>query len=138
MLTETHQKNSAGQHSELFYWTSYGQFKSKMNLPLDKVSKIPRGALTNRLVASFNTNLSSTRLVATCHLPASCNLPKQFAASMWITRFDNQLATSLLTTCHRLVVNKLSQAMRMHKGVDARGDGGNTSPPIFGLGGTNI
>ena len=46
MLTETHKKNWAGQHSELFYWTSYGQFKSKMNLPLEKVSKIPRGAMT--------------------------------------------------------------------------------------------
>ena len=46
MLTETHRKNWAGQHSELFYWTFYGQFKSKMSLPPEKVSKIPRGALT--------------------------------------------------------------------------------------------
>ena len=28
------------QHSELLYWTPNGQFKSKMNLPLEKVSKI--------------------------------------------------------------------------------------------------
>ena len=48
MLTETHKKNWAGQHSELLYWTSNGQFKSKMNLPLEKVSKIPLGALTRR------------------------------------------------------------------------------------------
>ena len=46
MLTETHKKNWAGQHSELLYWTSNGQFKSKMNLPLEKVSKIPLGTLT--------------------------------------------------------------------------------------------
>ena len=47
VLTETHKKNWAGQHSELLYWPSNGQFKSKMNLPLEKVSKIPLGALTN-------------------------------------------------------------------------------------------
>ena len=46
MLTETHKKNWAGQHSELLYWTSNGQFKSKMTLPLEKVSKIPLRALT--------------------------------------------------------------------------------------------
>ena len=46
MLTETYKKNWAGQHSELLNWTSNGQFKSKMNLPLEKVSKIPLGALT--------------------------------------------------------------------------------------------
>ena len=50
VLTETHKKNWAGQHSELSYWTSNGQFKSKMNLPLEKISKIPLGALTNATV----------------------------------------------------------------------------------------
>ena len=40
MLAETHKKNWVGQHSELFYWTSYGQFKSKMICPSRKVSKI--------------------------------------------------------------------------------------------------
>ena len=48
------------------------------------------------------------RLVATCHLQTCSNLLKQLAASLWITSFDNQLATSLLTTCSSLVVNKLS------------------------------
>ena len=34
---------------------------------------------------------------------------KQLVPSLWITTFDNQLAASdLLTTCNRLVVNKLS------------------------------
>ena len=49
MLTKTHKKNSTGQHSELFYWTCYRQFKSKMNLPLKKVRKIPHGALFSEL-----------------------------------------------------------------------------------------
>ena len=39
-------------------------------------------------------------------------LSKQLAASLLITSLDDQLATSLLTTCNRLVGNKLSQAMR--------------------------
>ena len=37
--------------------------------------------------------------------------------SLWIKSFKNQLAAILLTTCNglvRLVVNKLSQAMRTH------------------------
>ena len=42
------------------------------------------------------------------------NLLKQLAASLWITSFYNQLATSLLTTCNRLVVNKLSHALQTH------------------------
>ena len=61
VLIETHKKNLAGQHSELFYWTSYGQFKSKMNLPLEKVSKIPRGALTSMKVS--NDRLEDGRLI---------------------------------------------------------------------------
>ena len=44
-------------------------------------------------------------------------LLQQLATSLWITSFDNQLATSLLTTCNRLVVNKLSQAMRTHPDI---------------------
>ena len=52
------------------------------------------------------------RLVATCHLQTCHSLLKQIAASLWITSFENQLATSLLTTCNRLVVHKASQAMR--------------------------
>ena len=58
------------------------------------------------------------RLVATCYLQncSTCNL-KKLVASPWITSFDNQLATSLLTTCNRLFVNKLSQAMRTHSDI---------------------
>ena len=52
VLTETHKKNWASQHSELLYWRSNRQFKSKMDLPLKKVSKINRGALTSASVHS--------------------------------------------------------------------------------------
>ena len=54
------------------------------------------------------------RLVATRHLQTCYNLLKQLAASLWITTFDSKLATSLLTTCNRLVIHKLSQTMRTH------------------------
>ena len=57
------------------------------------------------------------RLVATCHLQTCYSLLKQLSSSLWITSFENQLATSLLTTCNRLVVNKLSQAMRTHPDI---------------------
>ena len=58
-----------------------------------------------------------TRLVATGHLQTCYNLLKQLAASLWITSFDNQLVASLQTTCNRLVVDKLSQAMRAHSDI---------------------
>ena len=45
------------------------------------------------------------------------NLLKQLAESLLITSLDNQFATSLLTTCDRLVLNKLSQAMRTHPDI---------------------
>ena len=47
VLIEAHKKNKTKQHSELFYWTSNEQFKSKMDLPLEKVSKITSASLTN-------------------------------------------------------------------------------------------
>ena len=57
------------------------------------------------------------RLVAICHLQTCYNLLKQFAESLLITSLDNQFATSLLKTCDRLVLNKLSQAMRTHPDI---------------------
>ena len=81
-----------------------------------------------RLVATCQqiaTNLSissscnkSVMIMLACHLQISYNLWKQLAASLWIKSFDNQLGTSLLTTCNRLVVNKLSQAMRAHPDIN--------------------
>ena len=50
-----------------------------------------------------------------------CNLAftqlLQLAASLWIKRFDNQLATTLLATCNSLVVDKLYRAMRIHPDI---------------------
>ena len=45
------------------------------------------------------------------------NLLQQLAPSLLIGRFGNQLATSLWTTCNRLVVNKLLQVMRPHSDI---------------------
>ena len=75
--------------------------------------------VTTNLSISWSWNRSiKIRLVATCHLQTYSNLLKQLAASLWITSFDNQLAISLLTTCNRLVVNKLSQAVRTHPDIE--------------------
>ena len=56
-------------------------------------------------------------LVATCYLQTCYNLLEQLVASMWKTSFDNQLATSLLNTCNRLVINKLLQDMGTHPDI---------------------
>ena len=57
------------------------------------------------------------KLASTCHLQTCYNTLKQLATSLWMTCFDNQLATSLSTTCNILVVITLSQAMRMHADI---------------------
>ena len=46
VLTETQKKNWAGQHSELLYWTTNGQFKMENGFAPRGVSTIPLGALT--------------------------------------------------------------------------------------------
>ena len=68
--------------------------------------------ICNKLV-----NFIKIRLVTTCHLQTYNKLSKQLVGSLWITSSDNQLATSLLTTCNRLVINKLSQDMRTHPDI---------------------
>ena len=72
---------------------------------------------TNLSISSSCNKSVKIRLVVTCHLQTCYNLLKQLAATLWMTSFDNQLVTSLLTTCNRLVVNKLSQAIRMHPDI---------------------
>ena len=57
------------------------------------------------------------RLVTSCHLQTCYNLLKQSTASLWITSFDNLLATSRLTTCKGIVFNKLSQFMPTHPDI---------------------
>ena len=72
---------------------------------------------TNLSISSSRKKSVKIRLVATCHLQTCYNLSKQIALSLWITSFENQLASSVLTTCNRLVVNKLSQAIRTHPDI---------------------
>ena len=72
---------------------------------------------TNLSISSSCNKSVKIRLVAACHLQTRYNLLKQLEASLWITSFDNQLATSLLTTCIRLAVNKLSQVIRTHPDI---------------------
>ena len=80
-------------------------------------SQCYRLVATNLSISSSSNKSVKIRLVATCHLQTCYNLLKQLAANLWITSFDNQLATSLLTTCNKLVVNKLSQTMRTHSDI---------------------
>ena len=77
-------------------------------------SRCYRLVATNLSISSSCNKSVKIRLVATCHLQTYYNLLKQLAASLWITCFDNQLLPSLLTTCNKLVVNQLSQAIRTH------------------------
>ena len=68
--------------------------------------------------SSCNKLMYKIRLVASLHLDSCWNLLKQLAASLWMTSFDNELGTSLLTTCNRPVVNKLYwQVMRTHPDI---------------------
>ena len=76
--------------------------------------------LVNKLNLSISSSCEKSvkiRRVTTGHLQACYNLLKQFVASLWITSFEYRLVTSLLTTCNRLVVNKLSQAMQTHSDI---------------------
>ena len=57
------------------------------------------------------------RLDAIWYLQTSYKLLKKLASSLWIKSLDNQLASSLLTTCSRLVIIKPEQAMRTHPDI---------------------
>ena len=76
--------------------------------------------LVNKLNLSISSSCEKSvkiRRVTTGHLQTCYNLLKQFVASLWITSFEYRLATSLLTTCNILVLNKLSQAMPTHSDI---------------------
>ena len=60
---------------------------------------------TSLLISSSCNKLVKIRLVATRHWQTCCNLLKQLVTSLWITR---RLASSLLTICNSLVVNRLN------------------------------
>ena len=66
------------------------------------------------LLISSTCNKSVRIRLATCHLQTLYNMLKQLVGSLWTTSADNQLGTYLSTTCMRLFVNELSQAMLMH------------------------
>ena len=53
----------------------------------------------------------------TLHQVCENQLSKQLASSLWIKSLDNELATSLLTSCRRLVIIKPEQAMRTHPDI---------------------
>ena len=91
----------------------------KTPLTCCKLSVLPAcfNLSTNLSISSSCNKSVKIRLVATCHLQVCYNLLKKLAASLWITSFDDQLATSLLTTCNRLVLGELSQAMRTHPDI---------------------
>ena len=55
--------------------------------------------------------------MATCHLKACHKLLKQLATSLWMTSFDHQLASSLLTTYNGRNFSKLSKAMQAHPDI---------------------
>ena len=58
---------------------------------------------------NLSTNLATNfSVVSPCHLQTWHNLFKQLVPSLWITSFDNQLPTNLLTTCNRLIVDNKS------------------------------
>ena len=73
---------------------------------------------TNLSISSSCTSLLKSGLLqlVICKL-VNYNLLKQLVASVWIKSFDHQLATNLLTTLNRLVVNKLSQGIRTHPDI---------------------
>ena len=77
------------------------------------------------LVQFFNMKLQqncqfqrvASHVATQFHLQTLLDLLKQLAASLWMKNFENQLSTSLLTTCNKLAINKLSQAMRTHPAI---------------------
>ena len=77
----------------------------------DSTRKTPQVKTSCQQIATSLSTSSSCnksvkiRLVAICHLQTCYNLLKQLVTSLLITSYNNQLATSLLTTCNRFFVN---------------------------------
>ena len=74
---------------------------------------------TSLSISSSCNKSVKIRLVATCHLQTCYNLLKKVATRLLnkLQQVCWQLATSPLTTCKRLVVNKLSIAMQTHPDI---------------------
>ena len=77
------------------------------------------------LLSSCIKPISFIKFYQVCENQTRCNLIfqdflqalKQLASSLWIKSLDNQLTSSLLTTCSRLVIVKLEQAMGTHSHI---------------------
>ena len=67
---------------------------------------------TSLSISSSCNKSVKIRLVENCHLQTCYNLLNKLQAC-----WNNQLATSLFTTCKRLVINKLSPAMQTHPDI---------------------
>ena len=67
---------------------------------------------TSLSISSSCNKSVKIRLVENCHLQTCYNLLNKLQAC-----WNNQLATSLFTTCKRLVINKLSPAMQTHPSI---------------------
>ena len=50
---------------------------------------------------NLSTSCNKIKLVATCHLQTCYNFLKQLATSLSMESYNNQLATTLLTTCNK-------------------------------------
>ena len=72
---------------------------------------------TNWSISSSCNKSVKIKPVATCLLHLLQLVETTCGKSIDNKFFDNQLATSLLTTCNRLVVDTLLQAMRMHPDI---------------------
>ena len=66
----------------------------------------------------MHTLFGITLVLYLLKLSAGKGLLKQLASSSWIKSLDNQLASSLLTTCSRLVIIKPEQTMRTYPDID--------------------
>ena len=87
-----------------------------------KTSQTWNKKIATSLSISSSCNKSvKISLVATCHNAGLFQLVETICNKRFeiinLQQVRWQLATSLLTTCNRLVVNKLSQAMRTHPDI---------------------
>ena len=86
--------------------------KEQVAVEITNTQQKPPQQLVNKLqqVCQFHQVATSLLKSACCNLSFAdlLQLVKQLAANLWITKFENEFAPSLLTTCNRLVVIKLS------------------------------
>ena len=66
--------------------------------------KTPLQVATSLSTSSSCDKSVKIRFVAICHLQTCYNLLNQFANSLLMTSYNNQLVTSLVTTCNRPAV----------------------------------